>query len=93
MKAKLDLKKLFTLAYAIKLARQRQERELRNLRECARSARRLCDWLGKNAGVNADWPVDLVCRDEAAMKKLCALLNDLEKRWKAAVGKKVKREH
>ena len=43
----------------------------------AEAADKLEAWLHQNAGITADWPIDLVARDETASEELSQKLNDL----------------
>lgn len=46
------------------------------LERIAETASDLEDWLGRNAGDTADWPVKITSDQEGA-EKLCSLLTDL----------------
>jgi hypothetical protein len=52
---------------------------MKHMEDVAACADRLEDWLGKNAGTNADWPVALKCHDVETADTLSELLTDLKK--------------
>lgn len=43
------------------------------------AAKDLLEYLHRNAGDNADWPLDLVARDQESADTLCEKLNTLQK--------------
>ena len=55
--------------------------------ELRSAAAALHDFLERNAGMTADWPVDLVARDEASARHLARLLSDLKRAINRRTGR------
>lgn len=55
---------------------------LQNLINIVYAADELENYLAKNSGVSADWPIDIKCRDEESSTKLNELLNKLHQALK-----------